>query len=167
MFPAVWHSFIFASSLLEHMIVPLFGTHYQTNTYIHTISPFFFALSPLSLPSLSYSANAGCMCQWHTVVLCGGPTSDTQLCLTRVLRSSIDIDRTSLCESESVPLTVSLFFLEHIPICESLFLFSLPLFCILICFCQSAVLSSVDRLHMERSIHSPLQSVYSLPCAIL
>lgn len=177
MFPSVWLSFIFASSLLEHMIVSHFSTHYQTHTCIHTISPFFLTLFPFSMPFfLTYSASPGCMCQWHTVVLCEHPLQ-AQLCLKRVLLLSIDIDRTSFCVSESVPLTVSLFFLEHIPICESLslffpfppslhqtllFLFRLLLFCILINFCQSAVLSwsvcvsSVDRLHMERSIYSTL-----------
>lgn len=59
------------------MIVPLFSTHYQTNTCIHTIVSFFPALFPLTLPFLSCSASPGCMCQWHTVVLCGGPTSGT------------------------------------------------------------------------------------------
>lgn len=72
MFPSAWLSVIFASRLLNGMITAPFRTH----TCIHAVFPV-FALSPFSLPSLSYSASPGCMCQWHAVVLCGGPSSGT------------------------------------------------------------------------------------------
>lgn len=158
----------------------------QKHTCIHTVFPFFFALSPLSLPFLSYSASPGCMCQWHSAVLCGGPTS-SRVVSPRVLLLSIDIDRAFLCVPESVPLTVSLFFylftqytspFVNLSVSSLLsfspplhltliFLFTLPLFCILIF--QSAELSlwvsvfSVGRPHVERSIQSFLYTVYSLP----
>ena len=75
MFPSVWLSVIFVTSLSEGLITPLSHTH--THTHIHTVFPFFFALSRLPLPFLSYSASPGCVRQWHSVVLCGRPTSGT------------------------------------------------------------------------------------------
>lgn len=82
LFPSVWLSVIFASSLLEG-INALFCTHTHTHTrahtFIQTVHPslalFFFAPSPFSMPLLLYSASLGCLWQWHTVVLCDEPTS--------------------------------------------------------------------------------------------
>lgn len=70
-------SVIFAWSLLEGVIAPLLHSHTHTHTKAFTLFPFFFALSPLSLPLLSYSASPRCVCQWLSVVLCAGPTSGT------------------------------------------------------------------------------------------
>lgn len=150
------------------MITALFSTH----TCIHTVLPvFFFALSPFSLPFLSYSASPAACVNGTPLCFVVGPLQ-AQLCLTRALRLSIDIDRAALCVSESPPLTVSLFFhllTAHVPIGESSSFshpLSTPSHSHFPCHSPSflyfdlflAVLPpwwvsvSVGRLHMERSI---------------
>lgn len=88
---------------------------------IHTVFPFFFALSRLSLPFLSFSASPGCVCQWHFVVLCGGPTSGTAV--SHKSASSFNSYRQSLslclwiCATYCLHLYFSISL--HFPICES------------------------------------------------
>lgn len=139
MFPSVWLSVIFASSLLEGIDGPLFCTHSQAHACIHT-APFsiffFFALSPFSMPLLSYSASLGCLWQWHTVVLCDGLTSGAAV--PHKGASSFNRYWQGLSLSLWIPATYCIFifsilsFSAHIPICES---FCLPSFHI-ICACH-------------------------------
>ena len=110
MFPSVWLSVIVASSLSEGIIPPLFDTHSLPHMHAFTLSSLFLciissfiAIFFLTLPAQAVCVNGALLC---FVV---GPLQ-AQLCLTRVLLLSIDIDRASLCVSESVPLTVLLFF---------------------------------------------------------
>ncbi len=80
-----------------------------------------------AFPFLSYSASPACVCVNGTLLCFVVGPLQAQLCLTRVLLLSIDIDRTSLCVSECVPLKCIFIFLfihplsVHIPICECLF----------------------------------------------
>lgn len=106
MFPSVWLFIIFASSLLEGMIAPLFITHSQS--HIHSLSYLLHGLSFHCLFFLTLPVQAVCVS--GTLLCCAVGPLQAQLCLRRVLLLSIDIDRGSLCVSESMPVTVSLLF---------------------------------------------------------
>lgn len=155
------------------------------HSYIHIHTVFSYFLHYLLFRCLFFPpvpVQAVCV---NGTLLCFvvGPLK-VQLCLTRVRPLSIDIDRASLCVSESVPLNVSLFFSLFSPsLCLSPFLFSSfshsfphflrlsfspPVFSVFWSFfCQSAVLSwwvsvsSVDRLHTGRSQYNPLSILFT------
>lgn len=77
MFPTAWFCVIFAFSRLERRISPLFATHYQTQLTLTSSSLFALHYLLFHCPFLCYSKSPGFMYQWHTVLLCGRPTSGT------------------------------------------------------------------------------------------
>lgn len=148
MFPSVWLFIIFASGLLEGMIASLFITHSQT--HIHSLPYFlhrlpFHCLFFLTLPVKALCVNGTLLC------FAVGPLQ-AQLCLTRAFLLSIDIDRASLCVSESMPVTVSLLFHLFSPLQNTSPLVNL---CLPLCF------SFCPPLHQILFFH------FTLPAVIL
>lgn len=190
MFPSVWLSVIFASSLLEGAIAPLFSTHSQTHTHIHTHShrpPFlggflhylpFHCLFFLTLPVQAVCVNGTLLC---FVV----DPLQAQLCLTRVA-SSFNRYRQgpSLCLWISATHTLYLYFLYSLllsthphlwiplfppflifsPLHQTLiFLFSLPSFLCFDPFFGSTLLVSFCFLswHTRRGQYNPFSKVFT------
>lgn len=157
-------------AFLEGTIAPICTTHTHTHTLSHCL-PLFLALYPLFFPPLPVQA----VCQWHTVVLCGGSTSGTAV----AHRSAASFSRYRV--SQSVPVTLYLYILSlsvHMPVLNPLFCSSspplhqilLPLSVFQRCECYSPLewvsVSSVGRLHVWRSVKSLSCTVGSLTCAI-
>lgn len=150
----IWLSllFCFPQETLEGPI-PFLFIYAHTDTHTESsIQSFLFSLHCLlSLPFLLLCLSRLCV---SVTPFCGGPTSGTAV--SHKIASSFNghIDAASLCVSQSVPLTLSVFFLlsAHIPVWLSFF----PL---------SAFISSVFW-YLCGSVQAFLYIVYSLPCAI-
>lgn len=181
MFPSVWLSVIFASSLLEGIIPALRDALSLPHTLIPTVIRLYLLFHCLFL---SYSASPGCVCQWHSVVLCGGSTSGTAvshksassfnryrwglslclwICATYCIFTFLFIASPRSAQPHFVNLSVPpLFSLAPPP-----FPFHPRSSPVLIELSRRVSVSSVSRLHAERSIQSLLCTVYSIPSAIL
>lgn len=183
MFPSVWLSVIFASSLLEGIIPRLRDALSLPHTLIPTVIRLYLLFHCLFL---SYSASPGCVCQWHSVVLCGGPTSGTAVSHKRASSFNRYRQGLSLCLRICAIYCIFTFLFIASPRSTQphfvnlsvppLFSLSPPPFLlhprsspvlILIELSRRVSVSSVSRLHAERSIQSLLCTVYSLPSAIL
>lgn len=109
---------------------------------------------------LSYSASPDCV---SMKLLCDGPTSDTAVSHKSASSFNRYIDRASLCVSQCVPLTLSLFFLlsVHIPMMWLLLspFFSLP--CLHLTFLFS--LFSHILIFVNAALICCLWSIKSLP----